>query len=113
MHLKKMGEVPTISAGRPTQERSWLNRGQCLSVSALMNKMTDTQSTANSDRKMLFQVVQHNCFDMPRIKGLNQATGDMAKAQESKEWERERESGKGKGKTEGRGRGRGRGKGVK
>jgi hypothetical protein len=68
-----------------------------------MAKMEDAQSTANSDRKMLFTVVQHNCFDMPTIKTLNQATVAMAKMQGS-----QGDSNKEKGKGKGRGRGRAR-----
>jgi hypothetical protein len=68
-----------------------------------MAKMEDAQSTANSDRKMLFTVVQHNCFDMPTIKALNQATVAMAKMQGS-----QGDSNKEKGKGKGRGRGRAR-----
>jgi hypothetical protein len=65
--------------------------------------MDDTQSTANSDRKMLFTVVQHNCFDMPTIKALNQATVAMAKEQRS-QGASNKEKGKAKAKAKGKGK---------
>jgi len=108
-----MHEVPTKSAGRPTQERSWLNRGQWLAASGLMAKMEDAQSTPNADRKMLFSVVQHNYFDMPNIEALNQATVAMAKEQDSQGGSENTKTPKGKGKGKGRGRGRGKGQGPK
>jgi hypothetical protein len=71
-----------------------------------MVKMEDAQSTPNADRKMLFSVVQHNCFDMPNIEALNQATVAMAEEQDSQGGSQKTKTPKVKGKGRGRGRGK-------
>jgi len=68
-----------------------------------MAKMEDAQSTPNADRKMMFSVVQHNCFDMPNIEALNQATVAMAKEQGS-QGDPNKEKGKAKAKAKGKGK---------
>ena len=62
-----------------------------------MAKMEDAQSTANSDRKMLFTVVQHNCFDMPNINALKHAL----QRRKIRKVTQTRRKGKGEGEGEG------------